>query len=603
MRTHYIASLHETCLTTVLHARKHSPRHSLHPSRQSGQGAIAFHPSQVEIKLRSCWTPQQPAHSHPSCSHSTAVSPVLDSVSQAARWVFERDLQSASGSCRSLCQQQSSRHLRHWAELGRCSRPCDQLPSFAASKPGRPSSKQLWPVPDAGASVSARPFAPWRLAMQFRPMTAFLAWSQACHCSQLVCFFPHVPTHSRAGRLCWWLSVCFHTFQLIHSGHLLVHMKTRSQHSKHEQPSTTASAAANNVGSSQQPASSSRAATPPPSSRAVESYYNKKRHPGSPTKHNPRGQRQIDRVQDRITAHPDTYSRRALDIPRRQPLTWWFAPHNQVAAAEELHCLLPSMLQLAQPAADQVAHFSLFNPADTIHQNAVRLLKQLGDVLFPSAFHPCSSTTPQEELPPAFLAPLQQQGVDEWRCWPWFSPLVIDQAARVEKMRKLLAAQSKSSNSKQTPYQRPLDAPVYEPECMVASSSCVRMQGGMEQVSGGYVLVVLGSIKQADGSWTPVKEYGHRLVYWALLGPFQHDPQAWTGAAPEQQAGPVVMHTCHNKSCLQPLHLLLGNYSENNTRRALEEDEIGYRDAHRRRDTRAVELRAEQEQAEGLSLS
>ena len=176
-------------------------------------------------------------------------------------------------------------------------------------------------MPDAGASVSARPFAPWRLAMQFRPMTAFLAWSQACHCSQLVCFFPHVPTHSRAGRLCWWLSVCFHTFQLIHSGHLLVHMKTRSQHSKHEQPSTTASAAANNVGSSQQPASSSRAATPPPSSRAVESYYNKKRHPGSPTKHNPRGQRQIDRVQDRITAHPDTYSRRALDIPRRQPLT------------------------------------------------------------------------------------------------------------------------------------------------------------------------------------------------------------------------------------------------------------------------------------------
>ena len=115
----------------------------------------------------------------------------------------------------------------------------------------------------------------------------------------------------------------------------------------------------------------------------------------------------------------------------------------------------------------------------------------------------------------------------------------------------------------------------------------------------GYVLVVLGSIKQADGSWTPVKEYGHRLVYWALLGPFQHDPQAWTGAAPEQQAGPVVMHTCHNRSCLQPLHLLLGNYSENNTRRALEEDEIGYGDAHRRRDTRAVELRAEQAQAEG----
>ena len=169
----------------------------------------------------------------------------------------------------------------------------------------------------------------------------------------------------------------------------------------------------------------------------------------------------------------------------------------------------------------------------------------------------------------------------------------------IEKMRKLLAAQSKSSNSKQTPYQRPLDAPVYEPECMVASSSCVRMQGGMEQVSGGYVLVVLGSIKQADGSWTPVNEYGHRLVCWALLGPFQHDPQAWTGAAPEQQAGPVVMHTCHNRSCLQPLHLLLGNYSENNTRRALEEDEIGYGDAHRRRDTRAVELRAEQAQAEG----
>ena len=189
-------SLHETCLTTVLHARKHSPRHSLHPSRQSGQGAIAFHPSQVEIKLRSCWTPQQPAHSHPSCIHSTAVSP-LDSVSQAARWVFERDLQSASGSCRSLCQQQSSRHLRHWAELGRCSRPCDQLPSFAASKPGRPSSKQLWPVPDAGASVSARPFAPWRLAMQFRPMTAFLAWSQACHCSQLVCFHTFQPTHEQ----------------------------------------------------------------------------------------------------------------------------------------------------------------------------------------------------------------------------------------------------------------------------------------------------------------------------------------------------------------------------------------------------------------------
>jgi hypothetical protein len=71
-----------------------------------------------------------------------------------------------------------------------------------------------------------------------------------------------------------------------------------------------------------------------------------------------------------------------------------------------------------------------------------------------------------------------------------------------------------------------------------------------------------------------------------MQGPFQHDARAWAGEAPEQQAGPVVMHSCHNKSCLQPWHLLLGNYSENNKRKP----PADYTGAWERQSTRAIEL-------------
>ncbi len=83
-------------------------------------------------------------------------------------------------------------------------------------------------------------------------------------------------------------------------------------------------------------------------------------------------------------------------------------------------------------------------------------------------------------------------------------------------------------------------------------------------------MVLLGYLKQADTAsthpWTPIWEGAHRLVYWAMLGGLDHKPSLWEGAAEGQKAGPVVMHSCHNRACLQPYHLTLGSYSENRQR-------------------------------------
>ena len=78
--------------------------------------------------------------------------------------------------------------------------------------------------------------------------------------------------------------------------------------------------------------------------------------------------------------------------------------------------------------------------------------------------------------------------------------------------------------------------------------------GGMEKFKvhpNGYLQVLLGW----DEDWGAVWEVAHRLVYWCYEG------------VPEEGGGEVekmvVMHTCHNKRCLCPAHLLEGTSKEN----------------------------------------
>ena len=342
----------------------------------------------------------------------------------------------------------------------------------------------------------------------------------------------------------------------------------------------------------QEPCSSSNTNQAEPDGRAI-GYFYKKGSPGSPTK----SRRERDVVGAEIDNYeitwPLTHSRKAFELPSGQPLSWWFNHHRVLPAELELGCLLPSMRLLAhRGGGDASPCFKLFNPSLTIFQNAISLLKELRQVLFPSAFYPYTAAVgPGMGLNPVME---RQVGAEGSRCWPWFSPLVVDKAKERQKEEEERWKKEQEKRRKvQLPQPRPM-GPQLEPKCMVASSAAVRMVEGMHKVSGGYVEVQLGSLKRVDASgvvtWTPVFELGHRLVYWAMQGPVDQDARWWAGQLPCEQAGPVVMHSCHNKSCLQPWHLLLGNYSENNKRKQAAD----YNAAWERQSKRASEQQAQQ---------
>ena len=321
-----------------------------------------------------------------------------------------------------------------------------------------------------------------------------------------------------------------------------------------------------------QPQSAGAQAAGPSSSSIPEAkspslgYYFKKGHPGSPTKHLGANEKQLeeaDLLMDEIKAASATtrYIRRPLELGGEGPHPWWFLKHQVPSAKEEVHLLLPSMRECVVQGSGSFKS-CLFDPSLSIYQNVCCIFKALQEIMLPSALHP--------HQPPNHHGggPLpDEEGFKA--VWPWTHPLVKEQdvpaSARVRRHTRV------------------------EDVCMLASSRGRKHHSNHTFMLGGYVYVVLGSLRRSNqhtknkhttNTTTRVIERAHRVVYWAMLGPIDVRPGDWGGP---EGVGPIVMHTCHCKACLSPGHLVLGNYSENNMQRGRADD---YPEALLRREAR-----------------
>ena len=84
--------------------------------------------------------------------------------------------------------------------------------------------------------------------------------------------------------------------------------------------------------------------------------------------------------------------------------------------------------------------------------------------------------------------------------------------------------------------------------CMVYKVEKARETKHIYPLKSGYITVVLGY----KGKGVQVLELAHRLVLWAIKGP-----------PPTSMMYPVAMHTCNNKSCLNPMHMMWGENKDN----------------------------------------
>lgn len=111
-------------------------------------------------------------------------------------------------------------------------------------------------------------------------------------------------------------------------------------------------------------------------------------------------------------------------------------------------------------------------------------------------------------------------------------------------------------------FAKPLDA---GDTCMWASLAMVRAHPSMlmatraghnknSKTGGSYLRVAIGEQPGVRGK--PVYERAHRIVAWAMFGP-----------PPREIAQPVAMHTCGDKTCLNPRHIVWGERAENVSRR------------------------------------
>jgi len=96
-----------------------------------------------------------------------------------------------------------------------------------------------------------------------------------------------------------------------------------------------------------------------------------------------------------------------------------------------------------------------------------------------------------------------------------------------------------------------------EPACMFLDPAVIRNTTGIRlhrlaDVKSGYIQLDLccapGKGQRA------IREYAHRFVYWAMCGSPRR-PLTWEAA--------VLLHTCGNHGCLNPLHMRWGTQAEN----------------------------------------
>lgn len=101
--------------------------------------------------------------------------------------------------------------------------------------------------------------------------------------------------------------------------------------------------------------------------------------------------------------------------------------------------------------------------------------------------------------------------------------------------------------------------------CMLLDHGKVSRARHFRSVRLGYAWMVL-----AGSGIKKVEESLHRFVLWAMFGP----PSL-------SLAFPVVMHTCHNRSCLSPLHMVWGENGENIAPRSAADSLAAARILHR----------------------
>jgi hypothetical protein len=90
--------------------------------------------------------------------------------------------------------------------------------------------------------------------------------------------------------------------------------------------------------------------------------------------------------------------------------------------------------------------------------------------------------------------------------------------------------------------------------CMLIDDSLVRGTQYLSVDQSGYLKLVLAYDSRHSEIQGPtvgnIQEMGHRFVLWSIFGP-------------PPSANMVCMHFCNNKKCLNPMHLVWGNQSEN----------------------------------------
>ena len=199
-----------------------------------------------------------------------------------------------------------------------------------------------------------------------------------------------------------------------------------------------------------------------------------------------------------------------------------------------------------------------------VHDPYAGLVPVRVDVLAALDCAPGGPSAPAHYLAPASgdlaLLPSMQRAV-QLKCAPTFawdplSPHVADGIGRLldtiglvlHRGARLLPCGNVMSG--RSAFAQPLDVGGM---CMWVDPALVGLQRGVMALESknGYLSVAIGIQRPSK---RPIYERAHRIVAWAMFG-----------MPPAHLQAPVVMHTCGDKTCLNPLHLVWGERALNAT--------------------------------------